>query len=92
MRIKTMFIILVTVLFTVVIMQNTDRVRFSFLFSDFMVSKLIVLLAVAIIGFIIGVLVARPRRRKYMPEPDVEVDGVKKNPDTLSDQDRDYIS
>lgn len=92
MRIKTMFIILITVLLTVVIMQNTDRVRFSFLFSDFMVSKLIVLLAVAIIGFIIGVLVGRPRRKNYMPEPEVEVDGVKKHPDTLSDEDRDYIN
>jgi uncharacterized integral membrane protein len=87
-----MFIIFITILLTVVIMQNTDRVRFSFLFSDFMVSKLIVLLAVAIIGFIIGVLVGRPRRVKYMPEPDVEVDGVKKRPDTLSDDDRDYIN
>ena len=92
MRIKTMFIIFITILLTVVIMQNTDRVRFSFLFSDFMVSKLIVLLAVAIIGFIIGVLVGRPRRVKYMPEPDVEVDGVKKHPDTLSDDDMDYIN
>jgi uncharacterized integral membrane protein len=78
MRIKTMFIIFITVLFTVVIMQNTDRVRFSFLFSDFMVSKLVVLLVVAIIGFIIGVLVGRPRRTKYIPDPDVEVDGIKK--------------
>jgi uncharacterized integral membrane protein len=92
MRIKTMFIILITVLLTVVIMQNTDRVRFSFLFSDFMVSKLIVLLAVAIIGFIVGVLVGRPRRTKYIPNPDVEVDGVKKHPNTLSDEDREYIN
>ncbi|MDB5141990.1 MAG: hypothetical protein JWQ66_703 [Mucilaginibacter sp.] len=92
MRIKTMFIIFITVLFTVVIMQNTDRVRFSFLFSDFMVSKLVVLLVVAIIGFIIGVLVGRPRRTKYIPDPDVEVDGIKKHPNTLSDEDRDYIS
>jgi len=57
-----------------------------------MVSKLIVLLSVAIIGFITGVLVGRPRRAKYMPDPDVEVDGVKKHPNTLSDEDRDYIS
>jgi uncharacterized integral membrane protein len=87
-----MFIIFITVLFTVVIMQNTDRVRFSFLFSDFMISKLIVLLVVAIIGFIIGVLAGRPRRTKYIPDPDVEVDGIKKHPNTLSDEDRDYIS
>jgi uncharacterized integral membrane protein len=87
-----MFIIFITVLLTVVIMQNTDRVRFSFLFADFMVSKLVVLLAVAIIGFLIGVMVGRPRKTKYMPDPDVEVDGVKQHPDTLSDEDREYIN
>ena len=87
-----MFIILITALLTVVIMQNTDDMPFKFLFAKFYVSKLIILLAVALIAFIIGVLVGRPRRAKYMPEPDVEVDGVKKHPDTLSDEDRDYIN
>ena len=92
MRIKTMFIILITVLLTVVIMQNTDEMPFKFLFAKFYVSKLIILLAVALIAFIIGMMVGRPRRKKYMPEPEVEVDGVKKHPDTLSDEDRDYIN
>jgi uncharacterized integral membrane protein len=92
MRIKTMFIIFITVLLTVVIMQNTDRVRFSFLFAEFMVSKLVLLLVVAFVGFLIGVLVAKPRRTKYLPGQNAETDEVKKQPNTLSDEDRDYIN
>jgi len=44
MRIKTIIIILITVLFTVVLMQNTGRVTFSFLWADFSLSKLTMLL------------------------------------------------
>jgi uncharacterized integral membrane protein len=92
MRIKTMFIIFITVLLTVVIMQNTDKVLFSFLFAEFRVSKLVVLLAVAIVAFIIGVLVGRPGRPKYIPGQIEETDTLKKQTSTLSDEDRDYIS
>ena len=92
MRIKTMFIIFITVLLTVVIMQNTGRCSFNFLFAKFYVSKLVMLLAVAIVSFIMGVLVGRPGRPKYIPGQDEETDELKKQTDTLSDEDRDYIS
>ena len=87
-----MFIIFVTVLLTVVIMQNTKEVAFNFLFATFFVSKLVMLLAVAVVSFIIGVLVGRPGRPKYIPGKDEAIDDVKKQPDTLSPEDRDYIS
>lgn len=92
MRIKTMFIILVTVLLTVVIMQNTKEVPFNFLFATFYVSKLVMLLTVAIASFIVGVLVGRPGRPKYVPSRDQEMNESKTKPDTLSQEDRDYIS
>jgi uncharacterized integral membrane protein len=92
MRIKTMFIIFITVLLTVVIMQNTDKVLFTFLFADFRVSKLVVLLVVAIVSFIIGVLVGRPGKPKYIPGQNEEINNFKKQTDTLSDEDREYIS
>jgi hypothetical protein len=92
MRIKTMFIIFVTVLLTVVIMQNTDKVLFKFLFADFMISKLVLLLIVAIVSFIIGVLVGRPGKPKYIPGQNEDISNLKNNPNTLSDEDRDYIS
>lgn len=92
MRIKTMFIIFITVLLTVVIMQNTDKVLFKFLFADFMISKLVLLLIVAIVSFIIGVLVGRPGKPKYIPGQVEETDNFKNKTNTLSDEDREYIS
>ncbi|HEY9001415.1 MAG TPA: LapA family protein [Mucilaginibacter sp.] len=92
MRIKTMFIIFVTVLLTVVVMQNAKEVPFTFLFATYHVSQLIMLLAVAAVSFIVGVLVGRPGRPKYVPGRDEEMDESKTKPDTLSQEDRDYIS
>jgi uncharacterized integral membrane protein len=92
MRIKTIIIILITVLFTVVLMQNTGQITFSFLWADFRVSKLTMLLLVAIIAFIIGVLVGRPNKVKRLggDYPDETTDHT--SPNTLSDEDREYIN
>jgi uncharacterized integral membrane protein len=87
-----MFIIFITVLLTVVIMQNTDKVLFTFLFTDFRISKLVLLLIVAIVSFIIGVLVGRPSKVKYIPGQNEDINNLKNKSDTLSDEDRDYIS
>ena len=87
-----MILIAITILLTVVIMQNTEPVYFSFLFVTFHVSKLVMLLVVAIVGFIIGVLVGRPGRPKYIPGQTDEPVDQKKASGTLSDEDRDYIS
>jgi hypothetical protein len=92
MRIKTMIIIIITVLLTVAIMQNTEPVYFNFLFATFHISKLVMLLLVAVVSFIIGVLVGRPGKPKYIPGQVEDSDPNKKQADTLSDEDRDYIS
>ncbi|MBS1531350.1 MAG: LapA family protein [Bacteroidetes bacterium] len=92
MRIKTMIIIIITVLLTVVIMQNTEHVNFDFLFFTFRVSKLLMLLIVALVAFLIGVLVGRPGKPKYIPGQVEDFDPNKKKLDTLSDEDREYIS
>lgn len=92
MRIKTMFIIFVTMLLTVVIMQNTKEVPFTFLFATFYVSKLVMLLMVAIVSFIVGVMVGRPSRPKYIQGREEDPEELKTKTDTLSQEDRDYIS
>ena len=92
MRIKTMVIIIVTVLLTVVIMQNSDSVPFKFLFWKSYASKLTVMLIVAVVSFIIGVMIGRPGRPKYVPGQVQDSDPNKKEQDTLSDEDREYIS
>ena len=92
MRIKTMVIIFITVLLTVVIMQNTERVDFNFLFSTFHISKLVMLLFVAVISFIVGIMVGRPGKPKYIPGQVEDPGNPKKASDTLSDEDREYIN
>ncbi len=91
MRITTMIIIVITILLTIVLMQNTEPVKFTILFGTFYVSKLMALLSFAVVAFILGVLVGRPKKAKY--DIGGYHDSIHKNdPDTLSDEDRDYIS
>lgn len=92
MRIKTMVVILITVLLTVVLMQNTEEVRFTFLFSTFYLPKLVMLTAVSVVAFILGVLVGRPKKVKSISGNFADDDYNKNRTDTLSDEDRDYIS
>lgn len=92
MRIKTIAIILIAVLLTIVIMQNADDVWFRILFFKVYISKLSVMLLVAIVAFILGWLVGRPKRvirlggnaDSHHPDDD--------EPGTLSKEDREYIN
>jgi putative membrane protein len=92
MRLKTIFIIIVTVIITVIIMQNADEVLFSLLFWNVYLSKLIVMAGLTLIGFIVGFLVGRPRKNPVIYN--TTENEVKKQPesDTLSEEDRDYIN
>lgn len=92
MSIKNIIVLIIVVLLTVVFMQNTDEVKFTILFSSVYLSKVTVLLVVAVFAFIVGVLVGRPKNKKYnIGEHYNNIHG-KDNPDTLSDEDRNYIS
>lgn len=92
MRIKTIVIILITFLLTIILMQNTGTVRFTILFVNTYVSKLVMLFLVAAIAFVLGVLVGRPKTVRRLggdfPNSDIE----KEDAGTLSDEDKDYIS
>lgn len=92
MRIKTIVIILVTVLLTVVIMQNTERIWFKILFFTVPVSKMVMLLFAAIAGFVIGWLAGRPKRKIRLGETSQPTEGASQISNTLSDEDQDYIS
>jgi uncharacterized integral membrane protein len=92
MRIKTIIIVLVTILLTVVLMENRGPVRFTFLFSDFYVSKLFMLALIAGIGFVLGYLVGRPKRIRRLGG-DATESGLEKGAlNTLSDEDKEYIN
>ena len=81
MRIKTIVVIGITVLLTIVLMQNTDQVDFTFLWTSFRISKLVMMTFVSVFAFILGVLVGRPKNVKRLG-------GDSK---TLSEEDQDYI-
>jgi len=92
MRIKTILIILITVMLTIVLMQNTEPVNFSFLWADFRMSKLVMMTGISVIAFILGVLVGRPSRVKKLGGTFIEGEHQRKDPDTLSDEDKEYIN
>ena len=89
-------------------MQNTDEVMFTLLWKQVFIPKLWVMLVVTVFGFIIGVIVARPKRKKEVENfpasatkdvpleinyPQEDQDYTSmKKPDGLSDEDRDYIA
>jgi uncharacterized integral membrane protein len=91
MRIKTITIIVLTMLVTIVLMQNNQEAAFTILFSEIRISKLIMMTGMILFGFILGVVMARPRKAKFdnaHPSMDNPVPG-KSN--TLSDEDREYL-
>lgn len=92
MRIKTIIIIVITILLTVVLMQNTEIDHLYFLWATFRMSKLLILAIVAIIAFILGYLVGRPKKVKLLGGDLAHPELDKENPNTLSDEDKDYIS
>lgn len=93
MSAKTISIIILTALLTIFLMVNTEPVDFNFLVTTVPVSKLLVIGVCIIIGFIIGYVVGRPRKTVSSYDDEIERNQPsieKKN--TLSDEDRDYIS
>jgi len=91
MRIKTIVVLIIAILLTIVFMQNLDKVQFTVLFSTMYVSKITMMLIVGVATFILGYLVGRPGRSKYNHAGYDEDEDDKPNPRTLSDEDRDYI-
>ncbi|MBU0696435.1 MAG: hypothetical protein KKE39_07890 [Bacteroidetes bacterium] len=105
MSFKTIIIIVLSVLITVIFMQNTDQVMFTILWKEIYVSKLLMMLIVTVFGFIIGVIVARPKKKKEIISTSKEVPSEvhqnsnedtdyisMKKPNTLSNEDKDYIN
>ena len=92
MRIKTIVIIIITVLLTVIIMENTGKMWFTILFVHLYISKLFAMLFVGIVSFVLGWLLGRPKRVIRLGGNDMQHDTDHDQTDTLSDEDRDYIS
>lgn len=95
MSAKTIFIIIITILVTIVLMKNTDEVRF-WIFGDTDIPKLAVLGTMFGLGLIVGYMLGRPRKKIILNEyPEENGDLDETNPPfkkPLTDEDRDYIN
>ncbi|WP_421942896.1 hypothetical protein [Pedobacter sp.] len=90
---KTIFIIILTALLTAFLFLNSDEVPFNFIVvNDVLVSKLLVIGVCVVIGFIIGFIVARPKKTVSSYDDEIEKNQSTSSKKELSDEDRDYIS
>lgn len=89
MRIKTITVIVITILLTVVLMQNTETVKFTFLFTEIYIPKLVMMTLVSIVAFVLGILVGRPTKVNRLGDDNNLINGAS---GTLSEEDKDYIN
>lgn len=92
MRTKTILIIVLTALFTIFLMMNTDAVEFDFIFLKKDISKLLVVGVCTFVGFVLGWWAGRPRTTITSYDKEIEQHSNTVNKNTLSDEDRDYIN
>ncbi len=92
MSAKSIFIICITILLTVILMNNNDEMVF-WIFGEAKVSKLGVLAGVFFSGWLIGFLIGRPKSKSDTNEnlTEQEADERPRN-SFLSQEDQDYIS
>jgi hypothetical protein len=95
MSFKTIFIIIVSVLVTIILMNNTDEIQF-WIFGNAKIPKLAVLGFMFGLGSIVGYLAGRPRKKinneQYFEDDDNQKNiEIKENERSLSDEDREYI-
>lgn len=100
MRFKTLLMIVLTVLITVICTQNTDPIVFIFLLWQVRVSKVIVLLSLTAFGLIIGLMlgarIGKRKKEKLISKAKAEqLALMKAQPaepvSTLSDADSGYV-
>ncbi len=95
MSFKTIFIIIVSVLVTIILMNNTDEIDF-WIFGDAKIPKLAILGFMFGLGLIVGFLAGRPGKKSMIKDDsendeDDYIDSNTKKQDQLSDEDREYI-
>ncbi|MNK03614.1 hypothetical protein D3C87_214640 [compost metagenome] len=92
MRTKTILVIVLTALFTIFLMMNTDAVQFDFIFLKKDISKLVVVGVCTFVGFVLGFWAGRPKTTVTSYDKEIEQHSDTVNKSTLSDEDRDYIN
>ena len=83
MKIKTFFTILITASLTLLLFQNSEPIQMKFLWLDFSISKLVLIIAVFIIGLIVGLLWGAPK----LKIEDQEIENV-----GLDEEDKEWLN
>ena len=80
MKIKTILTILLTAIITIALFQNSEPIFMKFLMFDFQISKLVLIGAVFLVGLIVGLLWAAPKKKVEPLEAEVsELDEADKD-------------
>lgn len=96
MSFKTIFIIVISVLVTVILMNNTDEIDF-WIFGEARIPKLTILGSMFGTGLLVGFLAGRPRKKSpVITHTEIATEENQPALDTesrnqLSDEDREYI-
>lgn len=88
MSVKSIFIILISIVATLVAINNTDAVNFWF-FSDIKISKLAIIGGVFFAGWLIGFLMGKSGNK---PKESTEFEEYEEDESGLSHEDREYIN
>ncbi len=87
MNFKTITITILAVLTTIIFMQNVnEQVNFSILFTDVRINIVYVMVGLTFIGFIIGYIAGRPKKKKP-----VEL-STPNQAKLMNEKDRDYLN
>ncbi len=91
MSAKTIFIVVLTVLVTVILMKNMDEVNF-WIFGDYSIPKLAVLGTMFVIGVVVGLLMGRGRKKPVVVRDEsLNTATPYQAPTNLSEEDENYI-
>ncbi|SDM10685.1 hypothetical protein SAMN05421813_10650 [Daejeonella rubra] len=95
MSFKTISIIVISVLVTIILMNNTDEIHF-WIFGDAKIPKLAVLGFMFGLGLIVGFMAGRPGKKPMVKNyiennEDEYIEPNTDKKDHLSDEDREYI-
>jgi len=88
MSAKSIFIILISIMVTIVAMNNTEEVNFWF-FGDTKISKLVILGTMFFLGWLIGFLMGKLGKK---PKETNEFEEYEKEESDISHEDREYIN
>lgn len=72
-------------------MNNTEEIDF-WLFGATKIPKLVILGSMFGLGFIIGIVAGRPKKKSAHEEPELEIIEPEEKRSAISDEDRDYIN